>query len=188
MGIGEETLKRQHQGVGEWPELAADSTGRCNSLMESFSRCIEVAWTFVEPSGNGVELGLRVGREVGSFWEVLSQKPVRVFVRAALPGMLGIAEVDLDVRCDSEALVASHLRAPIPSQRFIQFLRKLAGVSYESVDYSLRVLAGNLYQHHEPGLAFDECCNLTVGVAEQQIAFPVPGYCSILGRARAFTD
>lgn len=102
--------------------------------------------------------------------------------------MLGIAEVDLDVRRDSEALVASHLRTPIPRQRFIQFLRKLAGVSYQSIDDSFRVLAGNLHQHHEPGLAFDECCNLTVGVAEQKIAFPVPGYCSILGRARAFTD
>ncbi|VWC67823.1 hypothetical protein BLA39750_00304 [Burkholderia lata] len=27
---------------------------------------------------------MRVGREVGSFWEVLSRKPVRIFVRAAL--------------------------------------------------------------------------------------------------------
>ncbi|AOJ40770.1 hypothetical protein WJ23_22425 [Burkholderia lata] len=102
--------------------------------------------------------------------------------------MLGIAEVDLDVRRNSEALVAGHLRAPIPRQRFIQFLRKLAGVSYQSIDDSLRVLAGNLHQHHEPGLAFDECCNLAVGVAEQQIAFPVSGNCSILGCARALTD
>ncbi len=56
--------------------------------MAPFSRCIEVeclAWTFVAPSGNGVEPGLRAGREIGSFREGLSRQPVRVFVRAACP-------------------------------------------------------------------------------------------------------
>ena len=43
--------------------LAVDSTDRCNNLVESFSWCFEV-WSLsralVQPSGDGVELCLRV--------------------------------------------------------------------------------------------------------------------------------
>nr|SPD49061.1 protein of unknown function [Cupriavidus taiwanensis] len=71
-----------------------------------------------------------------------------------MPGILRIAEVDLDVGRDSEALVTSHLRATIPSQRFVLFLRQLASVLDQGVDYSLGVLAGNLYQHPLPTSLF----------------------------------
>ncbi|SPD60653.1 protein of unknown function (plasmid) [Cupriavidus neocaledonicus] len=35
-----------------------------------------------------LRLGLRIDREIGSFRKVLSQEPVRIFVRAALPRIL----------------------------------------------------------------------------------------------------
>ena len=55
--------------------------------------------------------------EIGAFGEVLPQEAIRVLVRAALPGVMGITEVDLDVGGNSEALVLRHLRHPIPGER-----------------------------------------------------------------------
>ncbi len=55
-------------------------------------------------------------REIHSFGEVLPQKTVGVLVRAALPGAFRIAEVDLDVGVEAEALVIGHLLATVPGQ------------------------------------------------------------------------
>ena len=66
--------RRRTQG-GEWLLWVADSTGRCNVLMESFGRGIKVeclARTFIEPPRDGIEFGLRVDREIRAFREVLS--------------------------------------------------------------------------------------------------------------------
>ena len=41
--------------------------------------------------------------EIGAFREVLAQQPVGVLVRAALPGAVGIAEVDLKTSIDPQA-------------------------------------------------------------------------------------
>lgn len=125
----------------------------------------------------------------GTFREVLPQKPIRVFLRAALPGMLRIAEVDHEVGGHGEALVVDHLLAPVPRQRSLRFLRQLAGMpDQEGVDDGLGILAGNLHQLHEPGLTFDERCNLAVCAAKQQIAFPMARYCAVFSRRRAFAN
>ncbi len=102
--------------------------------------------------------------------------------------MLWVAEVDLNVGCDAKAVVIGHFRSPVPSQRFIEFPGEFAGVSYQRVNYSLRILAGHFYQHHESTLTFDERCNLARRVAIKQVAFPVPRYCAILRRSGALTD
>src|SRR4029077_4101970 len=62
----------------------------------------------------------RIGRQVGASAEVLSQQQIGVFVRAALPRTLRIAEVDLDVRGYREGLVLGHLQSAIPRQRASQ--------------------------------------------------------------------
>lgn len=62
---------------------------------------------------------LGIGREVSAFREVLPKQSVRVFIRAALPRILRITEVDLDPSCPGKAFVISHFRAPVPGQRFI---------------------------------------------------------------------
>ena len=48
--------------------------------------------------------------------EVLAQQAVGVLVGAALPGALGVAEVDLDTGVHAEAHVFCHLLALIPGQ------------------------------------------------------------------------
>ena len=56
--------------------------------------------------------------------------------------MLWVAEVDSDVSGDREVFVPSHLRSPIPCQRFVDFLRQIAGMSDERIDDRFAVLAG----------------------------------------------
>jgi hypothetical protein len=59
--------------------------------------------------------------------EVLAQQPVGL-VRAALPGSLGVAEVDPDAGVDGEALVLGHLQTAVPGQRPLDLLGQLLGL------------------------------------------------------------
>ena len=61
-------------------------------------------------------------RQVRAFGEVLAQQAVGVFVRAALPRALRIAEVHLDVGRHSEPLVIRELDSAIPGQRLVQMV------------------------------------------------------------------
>ena len=54
--------------------------------------------------------------QVGFLGEVLSQQAVGVFVGAALPGALRIAEVDVDLGGDGEIFVTGELQSAIPCQ------------------------------------------------------------------------
>ena len=52
--------------------------------------------------------------EVGAFGQVLAQQAVGVLVGAALPGGMGVAEVDRDAGGDGEVGVVGHFLALIP--------------------------------------------------------------------------
>ena len=73
--------------------------------------------SLVELADYGVEPGLAVHREVGAFWEVLTQKTIGVLVGAALLRGVGITEVDIQVRVGRPALVIGKFLAPIPCER-----------------------------------------------------------------------
>ena len=55
-------------------------------------------------------------RQIHSFWEVLPEQAVGVFVGSTLPGTLWITEVDLDIRIQGEAFVIRHLFTTIPGE------------------------------------------------------------------------
>ena len=63
-----------------------------------------------------------MAREVGASREVLAEKPVRVFVAAALPGALRVAEVDMEAGVDPKLCVLGHLGALVPNQGAAQLL------------------------------------------------------------------
>src|SRR5277367_4828703 len=67
-----------------------------------------------------VELRLRKTRQVGASREVLPQEQSGVFVGAALPGTLWIAEVDLHIRGYRKVFVFGHLQSAVPGQRAFQ--------------------------------------------------------------------
>src|SRR3954466_10851715 len=94
-------------------EELVQSLGRC-SPAERLSR------PAVEGHRHGCKVLGAVRAEVGALWKVLAQQPVGVLVRAALPGAVRIAEVDLDACVDLQARVLGHLGALIPGQRSSQ--------------------------------------------------------------------
>jgi hypothetical protein len=56
----------------------------------------DFAWSVVEAFGDDVEFILAVPAEVGSLGQILADEAIGVFVAAALPGAVGIGEVDLN--------------------------------------------------------------------------------------------
>src|SRR4051794_8829553 len=88
-----------------------DSSGRRNTayvscseeLVQSLGRCSPaqgLSRPAVEGHRHGCQVLGAVHAEVGALWKVLAQQPVGVLVRAALPGAVGIAEVDLKTGVD----------------------------------------------------------------------------------------
>ncbi|KEO60020.1 hypothetical protein DT23_14950 [Thioclava indica] len=53
--------------------------------------------------------------EVRSFWEVLAQKAVGIFITATLPWALRVTEVDVDSCLVFELFMLGHFGALIPS-------------------------------------------------------------------------
>src|SRR5260370_3654713 len=102
------------------PITRAGSDGRRNTCLQSSCRSLETqgfSGTLIQSQRDFVEIGLRIAGQVGFFREVLSQQPVSVFVRAALPRTLRITEVDFYIRGHREALVFGHLQPSVPRQR-----------------------------------------------------------------------
>jgi hypothetical protein len=52
--------------------------------------------------------------KIGTLWEILAQKTVRVLIASALPRALRVTEVDVDTRLRPQFFVLSHLCALIP--------------------------------------------------------------------------
>lgn len=77
--------------------------------------------SLVEFACDGIEMLLTVDGEVGAFREVLAQEPVGVFVGAAQPRAMGIAEVDVEIGGQRQAFVIGKLLAAVPGQRAPQF-------------------------------------------------------------------
>src|SRR4051794_15517309 len=108
-----------------------DSSGRRNTvyvscseeLVQSLGRCSPaqgLSRSAVEGCSHRGKVVRAVHAEVGALWKVLAQQPVGVLVRAALPGAVGIAEVDLKTGVDPELGVLGHFRSLIPGQRSSQ--------------------------------------------------------------------
>ena len=123
---------------------------------------------------------LREARQICSPRKILSQQAVGILIAAALPGTAWIAEIDLHVGGDGEALVVSHLLASIPGQRAAQFLRQFAHVFTERGYHGRRVLARNLEKHHKASMALDQRRDVRVVRSGEKISFPVAWHGAVL--------
>src|SRR3954469_14885450 len=86
-------------------------------LVQSLSRCSPakgLSRPGVEDHRHGREVLGAVHAEVSALWKVLAQQPVGVLVRAALPGAVRVAEVDLKTSVDPQVGVLAHLCSLIP--------------------------------------------------------------------------
>ena len=77
------------------------------------------------PMRDGVQLALRVARQVRPLGQVLAQQPVRVFIGPSLPRAVRIGKEDLDRELLSQLLVLGHLFPPIVGQGFPQRSRHM---------------------------------------------------------------
>src|SRR6478752_7032038 len=68
-----------------------------------------------------------------------------------------------------------HLFALIPGQGASQLLRQLADVLGKRSNNSRRVLAGDLDEHREAGIALDEGSDVRVVRSGKKVSFPMPG-------------
>ena len=83
------------------------SRGRRNTGLQSIRRSLKsqrFSWPLIQTQSDFVQIRLRVAGQIRLLRQVLPQKPVGVFVRAALPGTLRIAEVDVYIGSHREAL------------------------------------------------------------------------------------
>src|SRR5215210_3242934 len=90
----------------------AVSSGECNEFEESLGGSLPVeglSGSAVEHDGDVVEVVLGESGQVGAFGHPLAEEAVGVLVAAALPGAVGVAEVDVDAGDGRELLVTGHL-------------------------------------------------------------------------------
>ena len=145
--------------------------------------------------------------EVSALWEVLSQQAVGVFVRAALPRALRVAEVDGQASVDAQPCVLSHLCSLVPCQRPAELLGQgrdrrsdrvpdgfgtVSSQRWTVLGPGLVVFikAGEVGQRREPGGPLDQRSDRRTAQPQDQVAFLVPGNGAVvcLGRPLAEHD
>src|SRR2546428_8001464 len=94
------------------PKSQVVSRGRRNTSLQSIRRSLKsqrFSWPLIQTQSDFVQVRLQVAGQIRLLRQVLAQEPIGVFVRAALPRALRIAEVDLYIGSHGEALVLGHL-------------------------------------------------------------------------------
>jgi hypothetical protein len=97
-------------------------------------------------------MGLRVHRQVGALWKVLSQQAVGVLVRAALPGALRIAKIDVDFGRQTGPIL-SNPTIERPSKVELKSPGSLIGLPKSKQRTAVAVAAGFVPTHEAPGVA-----------------------------------
>jgi len=70
-------------------------------MEEYFIRCFEVktfSGTMIEFVAHGNGQRFRERREITSFWEVLANESIRVFIQAAFPGCIWMSKIEISLQ------------------------------------------------------------------------------------------
>jgi very-short-patch-repair endonuclease len=172
---------------------SAVSAGGCNEVGEClgwFHPVEGLSRPVVELAGDGVEVGFGVHGEVGAFGHPLAQEAVGVLVRAALPGGVRVAEVDLHAGVDRELAVLGELAALVPGDGPHEGGRKSLDLGgHRGANELGGVTVGKMQQHHEPSRSLDESADCgAVVLADEQVAFPVAGHGPVFDLSGPFRD
>jgi hypothetical protein len=85
---------------------------------------------------------------------------------------LGITKVDVDLCGDGEFVVPCHLWTAIPSQGFVELLKKLSCLFDQGCGHALGVRVRDFGQHHEAGMALHKRRDIAVVQSRDQVALP----------------
>ena len=107
-----------------------------------------LSWALIQAQCDFVQIRLGIAGEVCVLREVLSQEPVGVFVRAALPGTLRIAEVHFHIRGHRKVLVFGHFQSAVPRQRASQGSGEFTNM-FTQCCHNLRRISGGYLTRRE---------------------------------------
>ena len=120
------------------------------------------------------ERGKRNIPEVGAFREILPDEPVRILVRAALPGRIRIGEIYLYLRLFGEELVFTHLRPAIIGETFPEFHGDAGKCFCKLLSYREGILLLEWHNERESRGTFDQGADSALVIlAHDEIAFPM---------------
>lgn len=112
-------------------------------------------------------------RESRALQEILPKESVCVFVGAALPGTLGIAEIHQGVRCQGEGLLVRQFHTSIPRQRLAELFGQRPDVRAEGRHHGLGALAADFDEHRKSGVPLDERRDVSIVTSGNEVALPM---------------
>ena len=114
--------------------------------------------------------------EVGALWQVFADQAIGVFVGAALPGAVWIAEEDVHAKALGQGVVQSHLAALVVGECFAQAGWYGAKASGEALEDAVGACIVELDEHKEAAGSLDDGADgRGVPGALDEVAFPVAG-------------
>ena len=141
---------------------------------------------------HGLDVGEFLGRDggqVGAFGQELADQPVDVFVGAALPGGVGLAEVHGHAGGGGELLVTGHLAAAVVGEAAAQLGDDAAEAAAEACESVVGGTAVHLGEQHVAAVALDgRADGAGVASAFDEVAFPMAGHGTGVGLGRALTQ
>ena len=128
--------------------------------------------------------------EVGALAEVAPRQAVEILVRPALPRVMRIGEVDVEVEVGGELGVTGHLVSLVPGEGAAQLGRHAQEERAQAGAHAVSVgAARELAEHAHPRRPLHEGHHRRrVAFADDEVALPVAGLGAVDGRGRAQVD
>ena len=133
----------------------------------------------IETMGNGIQLALRVARQVGALGQVLAQQPIGVLVGAPLPRAVRIGKEHPERQPRRQALLLGHFFPPIIDQGFAQRSGHMPELLRDALSGTPRI------RPVHPGQADQACRPLHQGPDGRTIASPLDKIAFPVARHRA---
>ena len=128
----------------------------------------------VQAVGDGVQLALRVARQVRPLGQVLTQQPIRVLVGPPLPGAMRIRKEHPDRKPLRQALMLSHFFSPIIGQSFPQWSRHMPEFLREALSGTRRIRPVHPGQQDEARRPLHQRADgRAIAGPLEEVAFPV---------------
>ncbi len=154
------------------------SHGLLHHLTHNFDGALEVealTRSHVQLQCNSVEFFLAVYRQVRALGQILADQAIYVFVAAALPRAMGVAEVNCHPGLLGDFSMPRHFSALVVGHALAHRQRHAIERCTEAFHRRGRRRVVHLYQHQvATGTFHQRAYRRGVGLALDQIAFPMP--------------